>query len=223
MPLLYILLGLLIVLSTAVLLLLFVPIYARVRYDGELHVGIRVLGIPVTLLPTSDKPEKETVRQPKKTKKGKPSKAKAFGAEMSRSFHEDGVSATLAYLSELAQIAAQAVGRAMHSVTVDRLKLDMLIATGEADDTAVRYGQVCGVLYPTLAALSGPIKIRRRDVRVEPNFLLEKSDARFDVRLHVWVYRLVGAAIVLLVRMLLLKDTIVDDPITDKEVTNHGK
>jgi hypothetical protein len=200
-----------------------VPIYGRVRYAGELHVRIRVLGVPVTLLPTLDKPEKETVRQPKKTKKSKPSKTKELGEELSRSVREDGVSATLAYLGKLAEIAAQALGRVLHSFTVDRLKLDMLIAAGDADDTAVRYGQVCGVLYPTLAALSGPIKVRRRELRVEPNFLLEKSDARFDVRLHVWVYRLVGAAIVLLVRMLLLKDTMVDDPIIDKEVTNHGK
>ena len=223
MPFLYILLGLLIFLSAAVLLFLFVPIYGRIRYNGELYVRIRVLGIPITLLPMSNKPKKESVPQSKKEKKSKPSKAKAFGQELSRSFRNDGVSATLVYLSELAEIAAPAFGRVFHSLTVYRLKFDILIAAGDADDTAVRYGQVCSVLYPTVTVLSSSIKVHRRELRVEPNFLLEKSDVRFDVRLHVWVYRLVGAAIVLLVRMLLLQDTIEDDPIINKEVTNHGK
>lgn len=218
MPVLYILLGLLAFLLAVMLLLIFLPVYGRIRYDGELHARLWVLGVPITLLPSPDKPKEETTKQLKKPKAKKPSKSKELNEQLSRSFREDGVSATLAYLGGLAKIAAQAVGSLLHSITVDRLKLHMLIVGGDADDTAVRYGQVCSVLYLALAALSGPIKFRRRELRVEPNFLLDKSDARFDVSFHVRVYRLVSAAIVLLVRMLLLKDTT-----TDKEVVNHGK
>ncbi len=216
---LYILLGLLGLIVLIVLLALFVPVWARVTYDGELRVRVRVLGVPITLLPSEDAPEEEKPTLEKK-KSAKPSKTKELLGEISRSFKEDGVAATLHYLSELAKLAGQAVGRVLYSITVDKLQLELTVADGDADTTAIRYGQVCGVLYPAFTAIAGVIKVRKRDLRVEPNFLLEKSILCADVRLHIWVYRVVGAAIVLLVKFMLLKDT---DLITDKEEANHGK
>lgn len=212
---LYILLGLLSLVILLLLLVLFVPVWARITYDGELQVKIRVLGIPITLLPSEDEPA-----QPKtatKAKAAKPSKVKQLRDEVSRSFKEDGVAATLRYLTELAKLAGQSVGRALHSITVDKLTLELLIADGDADATAIRYGQVCSVLYPAFTAIAGAIKVRKRDLRIEPNFLMEKSTASADVRLHIWVYRLAGAAIGFLMRFMLLKG----NDITDKEETNH--
>ncbi len=217
---LYILLGLLALLLLVILLVLFVPVYARVTYEDELRVRVRVLGVPITLLPSEDKPEEPEPTQTKAMKPQKPSKAKELLGEVSRSFKEDGVAATLHYLGELAKIAGQAVGRVLRGITVDKLTLALIVADGDADTTAIRYGQVCGVLYPAFTAIAGVIKVRKRDLRVEPNFLLDNSMVRADVRLHIWVYRVVGAAIVLLVRYMLLKDS---DLITDKEETNHGK
>ena len=212
---LYILLGLLSLVILLLLLVLFVPVWARITYDGELRVKIRVLGIPITLLPSEDEPA-----QPKtaaKAKETKPSKAKQLRDEVSRSFKEDGVAATISYLTELAKLAGQSVGRALHSITVDKLTLELLIADGDADITAIRYGQVCSVLYPAFTAIAGAIKVRKRDLRIEPNFLMEKSTASADVRLHIWVYRLAGAAIGFLMRFMLLKG----NDITEREETNH--
>lgn len=214
---LYILLGLLAFVLVLLLLVLFVPVYGYIAYDGELKAQIRVLGIPITLLPTPEKPA-ERPSAKKRPKDAKPSKAKELVNELTRSFREDGVAATLEYLGALAKAVGQAVGRVLRSIVADKLKLEMLIVGADAADTAIRYGQVCSVLYPSLTAISDVVRVRCRDVRVEPNFMVEKSDARFDIRFHVWVFRLVGAVIALLIRMLLSKDSI-----TDKEVTNHGK
>lgn len=219
---LYILLGLLGLLVLLLLLALFVPVYARVTYDDELRVQVRVLGVPITLLPSEDEPEEEKPTLEKK-KSAKPSKTKELLGEVFRSFKEDGVAATLHYLGELAKLAGQAIGRVLHSITVDKLSLELIVADGDADTTAIRYGQVCGVLYPAFTAIAGVIKVRKRDLRVEPNFLLNKSTLRADVRLHIRLYRLVGAAIVLLVKFLLLKGNTDTDLITDKEEANHGK
>lgn len=223
MPILYILLGLLALVLLLVLLVLFVPVYARITYDEELRVRVRVLGVPITLLPSEDKPAETEAKPAKTTAPVKPSKTKELLGEVSRSFKEDGVAATLHYLGGLARLAGQAVGRVLHSITVDRLSLELIIVDGDADTTAIRYGQVCSVLYPAFTAIAGAIKVRKRDLRVEPNFLSDKSTLRADVCLHIWVYRLVGAAIVLLVKFMLLKGNDDTDLITDKEETNHGK
>ena len=223
MPILYILLGLLALVLLLVLLVLFVPVYARITYDEELRVRVRVLGVPITLLPSEDKPEETEAKPAKTSAPAKPSKAEELLGEVSRSFKEDGVAATLHYLGELARIAGQAVGRVLRGITVDKLALELIIADGDADTTAIRYGQVCSVLYPAFTAIAGVIKVRKRDLRVEPNFLMENSTVSTDVRLHIWVYRVVGAAIVLLVKFMLLKQGEPNDLITDKEETNHGK
>ncbi len=203
----YILLGLL----ATVALVLLVPIYGRVVYDGEqLRVRVRVLGVPITLLPRPEKARPDTGDKPRRTGKGKKTTPSKW-QELTQMFREDGPAATLHYLTELARLAGQAVGRLLRAVTVDKLQLELLVATSDPADTAVRYGQVCSVLYPALAAISGPVRMRRRHLRVEPNFLLEKSDVRLDVRLHAGVYRLLWAAIVVLVRFLLMSDS-------DKEV-----
>ena len=217
----YILLGLL----ALILVLLFMPVWVRVTYRGELCVRVRVLGIPLTVLPPPEKPDKPDKASEKKDKKPaeekekSPSRGKELLSEISRSFREDGVQATLEYLQALAALAGRAAGRALRSITVDCLRMDMLIATGDAADTARRYGQVCGVLYPALAAVSGPVRIRRRRLRVEPNFLAEKSAVQLEIRLHIWVFRLVGAAIALLVGYWMMRNT---DSVDKKEEPKHG-
>ncbi len=198
----YVLLGLLGLLLLLILLILFVPIGVRLMYDGELHVRVRVLGVPLTILPAEEKPDK--LQQPKRKKKasGKTSELKST---ITASFRQDGVGATLHYLGELAGIAGKAVGKLLRAVVVDRLHLDLLIATDDPQDTAVRYGQVCGVLYPALAVIERMITVRRRELRVEPNFLRESSAAYIDMKAHVWVYRVVGAGVSLLVQYLILQ------------------
>ncbi len=189
------------VIAALIAAVLFVPIYACVRYDGTLTVRLRVWGIPITLVPSDEQDERQTPAAPSRHK---PSKAAELKRELTRNFREDGVGATLHYLGELGAIASRAVGRLLRAVTVDRLRLEMRISAPDAADTAVRYGQVCAALYPALALVERAVRVRRREVRVEPNFLADGSAAFADVRLHIWVYRAAGAAIALLWRYLML-------------------
>ncbi|MBQ9859575.1 MAG: DUF2953 domain-containing protein [Clostridia bacterium] len=184
-----------------ILLLLLVPVYGRAVYDGELRVKIWVLGIPVTLFPAPPREEKPTKTAKKKS--NKPSKAE----ELKELLRQDGVAGTLDFLRRLATLAGKAAGRLLRAVAVDKLSLSLLIATGDPADTAQRYGQVCGVLYPSLAAVERMIRVRRRALRVEPNFLLEESRAAFDVKWHLSVIRLLAAGIALLFGLLMLKET----------------
>lgn len=206
----YSLLGLL----AAVIAVLSVPVFGRIAYDGELTVQVRVLGIPVTLVPM---PEKKTPRSAKragkKAKVEKPSKFK----EMISLMKQDDLAGTLYFLREVAALAAKAAGRVLRSMTVTQLRLQLLIATDDPAVTAQRYGQVCGILYPALAGIETMVSVRHRDLRVEPNFLLEQSAVRFDIRLRMSVWRLLGAGIALLWGFLLLKEQ--DDPQMNKEVS----
>ena len=211
---LYSLLGLLLLLIVA----LSIPIYGHIAYDGEMLVKVRVLGIPVTLAPRPEKKvssrnqKRKTQKAPKKAEE-KPSKFK----ELMSLMKQDDLAGTLHFLREVARLAAKTVGRALRAITVKRMDLQLLIATEDPAVTAQRYGQVCGVLYPALAGIEHVVKMHHRNLRVEPNFLMEKSVVRFDVRLKVSVWRLLGAGIALLWGFLMIKEQ--SDPQTTKEVS----
>ena len=132
----------------------------------------------------------------------KPSKFKELVSLMK----QDDLAGTLHFLHEVARLATKTVGRVLRAVTVNRLDLQLLIATDDPATTAQRYGQVCSVLYPALAGIENMVPMRHRNLRVEPNFLMEKSAVRFDVRLQVSLWRLLGAGIALLWGFLLIKE-----------------
>ncbi len=207
MPIVYALLALLGLVVLLMLLVLFVPVGVRVIYDGELRVRVRVFGVPVTVLPSEDSSDKPVSPETAK----KPSKSAELKTTLASSFREDGVGATLAYLGKLAALAGRAVGDLLRAIVVDTFRLDLLIAAVDPQDTAVRYGQVCGVLYPAIAAIEQKVIIRRREWRVEPNFLRESSAAYVDIRAHVWVYRVAGTAIKLLAQYWILQINKPDD------------
>ena len=193
-----------------------VPVYGRLTYDGELSAQVRVLGVPITLMPRPE-PEPKPVSaksSPKKKKKEKqPSKLK----ELAELLKQDDLSGTLHFIGGVAVLAGKTVGRLLRSITVNRLDLQMRIATDDVATTAQRYGQVCSVLYPALALIERWVRIRRRNLRVEPNFLVEESAVRFDIRLQVSLWRLLGAALALLWGFLMIKEQ--SNPQNQKEVS----
>lgn len=193
----YVLLAILVILLVA----LSIPITGRIAYDGELKASVRILGFSVPL----QERKRDRKRKPKSTqraKKDKPSKVQ----ELKELLKHDDAAGTLHFVGGVARLAGRAIGRLMRAVTVTDLQLQMLIATGDPADTAQRYGQVCGVLYPAMELIAHRVRIRRRRIRIEPNFLLEKSCARFDIRFRISVWRLLGAAIALLWGFLILRN-----------------
>lgn len=194
----YVLLALLALIAAVML----VPITGRITYDGALTARLRVWGVSVPLYPRPPKAQTAPADHKRRAKADKPSKWE----ELKELLKQDDVEGTLHFIGGVARLAGRTVGRLLHAITVTDLHLQMLIATGDPADTAQRYGQVCSLLYPSLELIGQTVRIRRRSLRVEPNFLLEQSRARFDIRVRISVWRLTGAALALLWGFLLLRE-----------------
>lgn len=213
----YSLLALLALVVLVVLAVLLIPVYGRITYQGELTVRLRVLGIPIILTPRPEKKPKKPKKKGKKAKR-RPEKAKMSSKwqEIRSLLKEDGVGSTLRFLKDVASLAGRTAKKALGAITVKELRLYLLIGGEDAATTAKRYGQVCGVLYPTLSLIENKVRVRRRQVRVEPNFLMEKSAVAADIRLRISVWRLLGAGFTLLWGFLTLREK--DKPEKSKEV-----
>lgn len=188
--------------AALLIIVLSIPVFGRITYDGALSVVVWVLGIPITLVPQPEGKPKRRSRKAKAEPSQKPSKFKELVSLMK----QDDLAGTLHFLHEVARLTTTTVGRVLRSITVRRLDLQLLVATDDPATTAQRYGQVCGVLYPALTGIESVVTIRHRNLRVEPNFLMVKSAVRFDIALRMSVWRLLGAGIALLWGFLLLKE-----------------
>ena len=212
----YSLLGVLVLL----IVVLSVPISAHIAYDGKLLIRIRFLGIPITLAPQKEKKSKKTSLSKKKKAKTSATKKKKNSSklkELVELMKQDDLAGTLRFLRAVARLAAKTIGKLLRSITVKRFDLLVVVASNDAAVTAQRYGKVCGVLYPALASIESVMRIRERDIRIEPNFLMEKSVVRFDLRLCLSVWRLLGAGISLLLGVLMIEEK--SDPQISKEVS----
>ena len=99
---LYCIAGLLLLLA----LLLSTPLSVRCFYREMLQVTLRVWGIPVQLLP---RPNVESTTE--KAASGKTEKKPSFLTQLRESFEQDGVGATLQWLSQLAGWLSKTEGK----------------------------------------------------------------------------------------------------------------
>ncbi len=201
----FVLLGLLVLL----LLLLVVPVRVRVRYTEALAVTLWVLCVPIRLSPkaekespqksTADKPKPKAETKPKKEKEKKPNKIKARFEHQAKELKEHGLAAAVAWLKEVVAALLKAAGRLLSAITVTDLTAFADIASEDAAQTALTYGKVCGVVYPALGVVEGKLKVKRQEVRITPAFCAEETRFGFDVRLKISVWRVLFAALTLLI------------------------
>ena len=194
---LYVLLAIVALIVTILLL----PIQGRITYDGELYAELYLWGLRYSLL--SEESEPEIITGSRKRIKGTIS---SQWNEMQELLKQDDLEGTLYFFRGVVLMLAHAIGRFLRSITVTKFQLQMLIASGDPADTAQLYGQVCSVLYPALEMIGCYVRIRNRQMRVEPNFLLEQSQTRFDIRFRIALWRLLGVIFVFLFDLMKLRE-----------------
>lgn len=210
------------------LLLFFFPVFIRLRLSPRegFSVTVRILGIPFHWIPSAKEEEKKEEKPAtpvdkkkkaqEKPKKKKPSKVQELKEELKTNFEQDGVGATLSYLGEAVKLVTDGVKDVLHTLTVDRFDLHLLMCGEDASDTALLHGKVCGVLYPSLAVLMEAMTVRRHDVTVQPDYLGERSSVQGEMRLHFCPICLAIAVLTALIKLKFITDT-------SKEANHNGK
>ncbi len=182
----YVLLGIL----ALVILVLVIPVGVRVVYEDTLRVTVLVFGLPLVSVTPTERPEKSQAVDKPTEKKAGPL------AELSRSLKKDGVGETVRLVRELARIAGTALRRVLAAITIDRLRLQLTVASVDASATAQLHGRVCAVLFPALTTVQAVLRIRHREVTVTPDFLAQNGSVRAFVTAHAMPCRLLWAAFI---------------------------
>ena len=73
-------------------------------------------------------------------------------------------------MQSLAELAVGTLKDICAATRVRRLNFSIRVAGKDAADTAVKYGMVCSGVFPALSIIMSAVRVRRRNVRVEPDF-----------------------------------------------------
>jgi hypothetical protein len=222
MIILYVLLGIL----GLLLLLLLMPVWVFGGFEKELSVRVWYGPARLYKYPGKEKPEKHAVREVSKTKPKKEKKKSGASEkieEINRLLKEDGLSATMEYFGVLLKLAGTAAERLLATVTVDRFDFKLSLCGEDTAETAILYGQACGMIYPGLAVLERWIRFKKRRVEVEPAFLAEETNVTAEVRLHVIPLRAVWVLARLAVRYIWLNMRMLKNPDKKAQHSIHDK
>lgn len=222
---LYIFLGLIAV----VFLFLLLPAHIRVIFDGELKARAGIGPVSFRIYPPKEKKKAEEKRPVSKSKNaGKKRKEEAVNAasELERLWKEEGWKAALSYLSRMASLLTKAAGRFLDILVIDRLYLDLLVASEDAAATATDYGKACAILYPALSLVKGRVKVRKSRLNIAPDFLREKAEIRLEGRAHVILLKALWQGLRLLMDFLAhtpSEDTSDSDKANERMINHGGK
>ena len=183
-----------------VLLIALAPITLRAAFDGELLVRLRIYGIPYTIAPKKNTTGataagRKSPKITKKPKKAYKTRQKHDPLSISQMLKEDGVGAVLAYLKGMVSLMNTLVRRILNAITVDRFHLSLTVAGGDAAETALLHAAACSIVFPALSSMQYVLKIRRREVRIQPDFVNGENQASFDIRLRSCPARILWAGL----------------------------
>jgi len=154
-----------------VLLLLLCPVRLTLRWQQELTVTLRWLFLRFTLLPAPQK----------KKKAEKPAAGpSAEGAKTAKTPSGSKPGDLLAQYADQLPALLRRLGRSaafiLRHVRVDQLRLRLVVARGDAAETAVAYGRANQAVYTALGLLQGLLKVRcDPDIGIAFDFLGEEE------------------------------------------------
>jgi hypothetical protein len=165
-------------------------VVAVINYEEEFSFTVKWLFLKFVVYPPKPKKEKPEEKKEKPKEEKKKEKTKKSNPFLDF-YHNQGVSGVLELISSAVSAVKGMFRRLFKAVVIRDLSIFMRISGEDAAQTAIAYGKVCAAVFPAIGAVSSVVKIKNRDVRIEPDFQGEQPKRRFSVvaaviPLRVW-------------------------------------
>lgn len=172
----FIVLGAIIVVLITLLIL---PVKLKVDYDKELTFTIKYLGF--TLL-DSEEEDKESKKVLKKVQ----STALPTDKESIKStYKQKGITGTIKYYGDVLLLILKRLRWIIRFVKIRKFVFDLSIASDNAADTAIEYGEVCCVIYPIISFIqtNTNFKFKTNNINIRPDF--DSTDSKLKASVLV--------------------------------------
>ena len=183
--------------------LLFTPVYAKVYYENDLCVSIKILFINIKLYPRNKKNKKKGKKNLKKVnnKKGK-AKGKT---PAERKDKKEGILKLSGGINELVRIAKDIALRAVKAFTISKFYVHIVVASDDPCDTALQFGAINAAVYSAYSYLDSIIKIKNNQIKIDANYDLDEYKVKIDIRAKTFAARLIWGLLLIIKDVIILK------------------
>ncbi len=196
---LYIILGII----AFITLVLMIPIGVSLVYDDSLNAILLVGPFRFPLYPP--KPKKKKPEKQKKSKEEEASAEEEAPTEQKKAskgdnpvktfYNNNGIDGVIDLFERVMKQLGGLFKRILRAFIIDELYLDMIVARGDAAQTAAEYGRMCASVFPAFGLITSTMRVRKYDVRIEPDFLGRYDEFTLTLRLHFHPLTLINAVI----------------------------
>ncbi len=190
-----IILGVLVLLITAIMLI-------RVGADlgceqGKLHASVKAAGVRIQLFPRRKKTASDEPKAPKKKKEKKPGKAKKEKkSEEDKPKEKKKLNFTLDEILDLLKAMLHGLGHFTDRIRVDRFVLHLIVAGSDPCSVAVAYGKINAWLS-AMAPACKKLNAKNSDVWTAVDFTEEWPRADFAIAMSFRIGTLFGMLFVI--------------------------
>lgn len=159
--------------------LLIIPVKLRVDYDKELTYTLKYLGF--TLLDS----EKEDKESKKVFKKVQNTSLPTDKESIKSTYKQKGITGTIKYYGDVLLLILKRLRWIIRFVKIRKFVFDLSIASDNAADTAIEYGEVCCVVYPIISFIqtNTNFKFKTDNINIRPDF--DSTDSKLKASVLV--------------------------------------
>lgn len=154
-------------------MVLLVPIKIRISYSESLVIKINYLFLAYKIFP----------RKNKKTKKNK-------DLEDKNKFDKNGIFNSIETIIVIFNNFVEPIRKIVSGLRVDLINICISVASEDAHETAINYGRLCALFYPTIKTILDNNKPKRYTIKIFPNFKESKTELNLDIKFGISAFNL---------------------------------
>ena len=163
-------------------LILFLPVSVDLKFQEEFTFKIKLFGIKV-FAPSkkvSKKFDKDVENEPLKEE----NKIKGLFSKLK---DKKGFIGAVKEVFELLKDCLKQLEIFLKTIKFKKVCLDLSVAGDDAAKTAIQYGQVCAIVYPTLAFLQTKANVKYKNINVKSEFENKQSEFSFSLTVNLQI------------------------------------
>ncbi len=178
---LYILAGLLFLIA----LILLLPVSVCLKYDGDFAFKVKFAGIKI--FEPKDKPKKSKTE----AKPAKEAKENQFKTTFDRLKDKKGFIGAIKEIFAFLKDCLTHLGFFIKTMRFKKVYLDLNVVGSDAATTAIQYGQVCSVAYPTLSFFQSKATVKYNKIYIKSNIEGKTSSFSFSAAVNLQIIFLI--------------------------------
>ena len=170
-----------IALAVAALLTAFLlaSVTVKVMISDTVRIWVGAFGIRFLILPAKQKKQRKRKQKKKVTSARKKKPAEKSRKKPKEKPHEQSFGETVSFAVDLLRSTVPGAAALLKKIRFVNMRVFVSVGADSADETAIRYGMVCGAVYNTLAAIDSMITLRVKSVDVVSDFVT--GEMRYDI------------------------------------------